>query len=509
MAEFPKLSDLPDDMTVGQLKRMSSMLGPSAPSTEGFVPSSTQSYANAREPSLRESVIDKVMPGPVSGASPLANSERDAYRAGEATADLLPFESMEALYGGLRGGNIPQVARGLGNLALGEGALDGNPLFYPEPMVENREPGFMEAQAGPKGDAIRLKAKIEADNKAKIESDNAASVRSREDAAAKAEAAEKKRLADAKFEQDMQYREDTTPFRQEHPWASMGLQLAPLALAGVLPYSVRKKANEGIEAGGARLSGLLDEFNGARKAGELEDATLASSAIGNEIGALEKATSKMSTAKGYGGAGLAGAAVSAEGHLAPDQIDAAFFPEGPEKELAKEKGYGMEALKSAGVRGLVGAGAGALGHYKAGPPKMPDALAKSKAATGYGTPAFDDKLEKLANTGRQGSMQGAANKITRETSDDMVRAESPIAGGKLKAAAAPAIPSKAAAKQIAGPTPKQKAVAVVSNDIAATKTKLAKAKKPDEIKALREKIESLEMKLDGFGSQVNDFLKRP
>ena len=156
MADFPKLSDLPDDMTVGELRKMSEMLRqPSAPSSEGFSPSLNRTFASAREPSLREKFIDALVPfspSPVEGASPLAYSgDRDAYRAAEASADN-PIASfgLDLAQGG-KEMVTGSPGKGLGRIVGGSYGVDGNPWFDQSQIATEPDdtPGFMEAQAEP------------------------------------------------------------------------------------------------------------------------------------------------------------------------------------------------------------------------------------------------------------------------------------------------------------------------------------------------------------------------
>lgn len=449
MADFPKLSDLPDDMTIGEFKRLSTtgMLTdtPLQDAMGSFTPRLGQTYANAREPSLREQFVDVLTPfspGPVAGASPLADTGgRDAYRAAEAGADN-PIASfgLDLLQGGKEFWE-GSPGKGLGRIVGGSSAVEGNPWFDEAQIATEETPGFMDAQAkdrkpkpkpqaplGPKalraqeagrGDADATRTKAASD--AKIAEENAAAAREMQN-----------KKDSAAFDAAESDRKARTPFRQNHPIPAGALHFIPSVIAASGGLLARRGVNRGIEEGAERLAKLVDDFTKARAAGDLEGATLAKMAIEGEQNALKAATGLKETAKGYGSAAFGGGLLNMGGATLPEGYDMAQMPEGPERQRAKDRILSAEGLQTLGMRFGTGALAGAGGYWGTGAAKAPDVMSKASAATAYGTPKFDEALEGLANTGRQASMQGAANKITSETADDMVRLESPIGGGKLK-----------------------------------------------------------------------------
>lgn len=429
MAEFPKLADLPDHLTVGELKR--ALLQPQAPSTAGFSPKLGATFARSREPSLRESAIESMAPG-----TRLSDFEQrpDAPFIGMGL-DLA--QGAQDFWEGSREAPLsPKALGGLGRAAGAGNAVDGNSLFnrddYRLPNLTDvdpgvSEPGLMDAQAadrrrrqsaqqaplGPK--ALRSIEAGKGEAKAlEIGAGAEAEIK-------KADAEERRKREAAEFDAVQADKKLRKPFRENHPDLAGLFEFGPAIAATAGGGAGRFFANKGIKAGAERMAGLLDEFNKARAAGDLEGATLAKLALEGEQEAF--GTGTAATAKGFGAAGAAGGIANTAGTTLPEGYDARNMPDGPERQRAVDKILSLEGLGLLGSRFGTGvlagvSGYGAMGNLGRGKTNV---TSKAGAATQYGTQKFDDTLHNIADSGRQTYAQSAASDIAKDASKSVVR----------------------------------------------------------------------------------------
>lgn len=399
MADFPKLADLPDDMTVGQLKSMAERLRqPQAPSTAGFTPRpETGPKLSDRSMSFGETLRDAVGDaGDHLGFDPRSSADygrkiasgfapftalgnlgwegaKDIEKAGKYDGPILGHEGsyLRSRGAGKILTNVGAPFMGAGTAAgVGFGGLAAShayDTFGPDAAeAKTRRSTYNAGRVKTAGDLQKIKddsaerllnLQLNADRTRNQDALNAEKQKIADEIAA----AEARHASAVQLEKENQDREDRRPFRDKHRALNDNLWLATMGVGGVFGAGTRATSNAIKNHATKGWNEAIDEADFARRAmtgnepakglaglfgrkapadaGNLEARTIELE-LRNAAHAEKLAKLANSKAPRFGDgitkASIAtGIGIGAEAQMLPIQFDSSLPPDSPDAKAAK------------------------------------------------------------------------------------------------------------------------------------------------------------------------------